>query len=491
MNSLSLKISVLLFSLAGALTAQKAGMPADSASSPPPLDWPAFRRQVLDNHPAATQAGLYRDLAAAALLRARGGFDPKAYADYSGKNFKEKTYFQYTEAGLKWPSWLGIELKGAWNYATGDYLNPETRLPSNGQASFGFNWTLGQGLFIDERRAAMRQAQIGVQQGEAERATALNDLLLDAAKTYWTWAAADNQLAIYEEALRQAGLRNDAIRESFLQGDKPAVDTLESFIQVQNRTLDVNFARTERQNALLALRNFLWTPDNQPLAPDTDLTAPPILSEIFVSLTPDGIRELQQEARSQHPELRQYEAKLRSLDVERRLKNEKRKPVLDVSYSLLGAGWQFFPSGDADVAGALAGDIKWGINFGYPLLNRKARGDLQITEIKIAQTRCELQQKRQQIDNKIGQYGNELGNLANQIALYRGIVQNYRQLLEAENEKFRFGESSVFLVNSREQRWLEAQIKYVKLLSEYRKTEAGLLWSAGKLLYMSHPEFLK
>jgi len=129
----------------------------------------------------------------------------------------------------------------------------------------------------------------------------------------------------------------------------------------------------------------------------------------------------------------------------------------------------------------LGNDIKWGLHFSYPLLNRKARGDLQVTDIKITQTDLELRQKRLAIQNKVQQYANEQANLGVQANLYRDITVNYRTLLDAENERFRFGESSVFLVNTREQRWLDAQIKYLKLLSEYRKAEAGLLWSAGTL----------
>lgn len=445
------------------------------------LDWPAFRTQVLENHPLARQADLYRDQASAALLRARGGFDPKAYFDYTSKNFNDKNYFQYTEAGLKWPTRLGLEVKSSYNYAAGNYLNPESGIPSDGQAAFGLNWTLGQGLMIDERRAALRQAAIGLEQGEAERRALLNDLLLDAAKTYWTWVVADNTLRIYSEALRQAELRNTAIRESFLQGERSAMDTLETFIQVQNRRLDVNFAGTELQNAALALQTFLWASDNQPLAPEQALLPPTLLSGEFTTLPAANTAGLVLQARVRHPELRLYEAKLRSLDVERRLKNEKRKPVLDLSYYLLGNGWQFFPTAGADGLNVLANDIKWGLHFSYPLLNRKARGDLQVTEVKIAQTDFELQQKRLGIENKVRQYANDLSNFAAQISLYRDITTNYRSLLDAEIERFSFGESSVFLINTREQRWLDAQIKYLKLLSEYRKAEAGLQWSAGAL----------
>lgn len=334
---------------------------------------------------------------------------------------------------------------------------------------------------IDERRAELRQARIGLEQGEAERAAALNDLLLEAAKAYWTWVAADNSLRIYTDALLQADLRNTAIRESFLQGERSAMDTLETFIQLQNRRLDVLFAQTELQNALLGLQVFLWNNNNQIVAPEQIPPSPTLLSGEFVSLPAQNALELARQARLQHPEIRIYDAKLRSLDVERRLKNEKRKPILDLNYYLLGNGWQFFPTAGAEGVGVFGQDMKWGLNFSYPLLNRKARGDLQVTEVKIAQTDFELRQKRQSVENKVRQYANDLNNLASQITLYQGITTNYRSLLDAEIERFSFGESSVFLINTREQRWLDAQIKYLKLLSEYRKAEAGLQWSAGVL----------
>ncbi len=443
------------------------------------LEWTDFRRQILERHPVARQANLYRDQAAFALLRAKGGFDPKAYSDFYSKNFSGKTYFQYTEAGVKLPTWAGLELKGAYNLASGAYLNEESTLPANGQASLGFNWTLGQGLLLDERRAALRQARIGLQGGEAERELVLNELMFEAAKTYWTWVVAGNQLRIYESALQQSRIRHEALRESFFQGDKPAIDTIETFIQVQNRLLDVNFAAVDLQNANLALRNFLWITDNQPLA-SVPMPTDPVLTE--AEIIPEKLperEEMVQQARINHPELRLYEAKRQSLEVERRLKLEKRKPVLDLNYNLLGAGWTFFPTNNTEGVGLLANDIKWGLNFSYPIFNRKARGDWQLTQVKIAQTELDILQKTQVIENKVRQYANDLDNLRNQVVLYRDITRNYLTLLEAETEKFNQGESSIFLINTREQRWLDAQVKFLKLAAEYRKAEAGLLWARG------------
>ncbi len=445
------------------------------------LEYPSFRQQVLENHPLARHADLYRDQASAMLLRAKGGFDPKAYGEHFGKNFNGKTYFQYTEAGLKIPTWAGLEFKGAYNLASGSFLNSENRLPEKGQASFGLNWTLGQGLLFDERRAGLQFARAGLEMGDAERLAARNDLMLEAAKTYWTWNFADNAVGIIEDALRQAEIRHDGLRQSFQQGERSAFDTLETFIQVQNRQVELQFARVDAQNAALALTVFLWDAENQVLTPENIPAAPALLTAEIGAGMPSDVESLRQTALAQHPELRLYQVKLRQLETERRLKNEKRKPVLDVSYNLLGNNWQFFPTASVEGPAMLANDVKWGLDFSYPLLNRKARGDWQLTQLKIVQTELELQQKRQTVEIKVQQYANDLVNLRAQAVLFRDVTANYRRLLDGENEKFFLGESSIFLVNTREQRWLDAQLKYLKLLSELRKAEAGLQWAAGIL----------
>ena len=446
-----------------------------------PMDWADFRARVLAFHPLARQADLYRDQARSGLLRAKGGFDPKAYADLNGKNFKDKTYYQYGEAGVKWPLWLGLELKGNYNQTSGTFLNPESGLPEAGQVAAGISWTLGQGLLIDERRYNLRQGRIGLEQGDAERGVFINNLLLEAAKAYWNWVVAGNVLEVYAEALRQAEIRHEALLESFRQGDKPAIDTLETFIQVQNRRLDTNFARIDRQNTALDLNNFLWTDSGVPVDPAQIPPTPSLTVVEGISPTLPNADTLLQTARTRHPEIRLYQVKQAQLDIELLWKREKRKPVLDLNYSFLGNGWQFFPTAGDEGFGVLANNIKWGVQFSYPLPNRKARGDWQMTQIKIAQTDLQLQQKKTEIENKVRQYRNELANLSAQIELFRAVTENYRVLLEAENEKFRFGESSVFLINTREQRWLDARVKYLKLLSEFQKTAAGLQWAAGSL----------
>jgi outer membrane protein TolC len=85
------------------------------------------------------------------------------------------------------------------------------------------------------------------------------------------------------------------------------------------------------------------------------------------------------------------------------------------------------------------------------------------------------------VENKINNYYNEQDNFIAQIELYEGAVQNYNTLLEAEYIKFDLGESSIFLVNSREQKLIEAQLKLIELRGKFFKTRQKLEWAAGRL----------
>ncbi len=432
-----------------------------------------FLQQVRTNHPFAKQAALLDAEAQATLLAARGGFDPKLYGDWERKSFDGKNYYNLAEGGVKLPTWFGIEGKAGYNYSSGVYLNPENKLPADGQAVLGLSLPLLQGLVLDERRAGLYQARILQRANKVEQRQILNDLLLDAAKAYWDWALANAWVQTYREAVRNAEIRLEGIRESWRQGDRPAIDTLESLIQVQDRRLELNAANVFFQNATLALQNFIW--ENGKAVP-VDTSLRPALPNA-VQLAADGFQNAADTLAAQHPLVQGYRFMLESLEMERRLKREALKPRLDVSYNLLGDGFDLTP-GNGDF---FLQNYKWGVQAGFPLFFRKERGGLQLTALKIMDANLQLSQKQQEIRNKIVAYQNELTNLRQQIQLTNDMRDNYAKLLAGENEKLLLGESSIFLVNSRENKLIEVQLKLAKLQVEAQKTVGGLRWAAGQL----------
>ncbi|MEM9917478.1 MAG: TolC family protein [Bacteroidota bacterium] len=443
------------------------------------LEW------VRTYHPMARRADLLNRQAEANQLAARGGFDPKLSADIDRKSFDGKRYFTVGEGALKIPSWFGAEFKMGYLWSDGIFLNPENNLPINGQAVIGVKWSLGQGLFIDERRTALQQARLLSQRNEAERRSMVNNLLLDASKSYWDWSFSVASLRIIEEAVRLAEQRFEAVRESYIQGASPAVDTLESFLQVQNRRQQQQEAVLVVTNTRQRLSNFLWYKNEIPL--EVGLTLEPENLEIWNPNIPPGtLSTPTQELLMSHPDLQSYRFQLEQQQVDRRLKAEELKPRLDVEYNLLANQFDFAnrSNGSSDASwwnAVWTENYKLGVSFEFPLFLRKERGKLQQADLKIRDTNFKYLNKRQELATYLDVYRQQLFNVQQQINLGRDMVVNYERLLEAETEKFRIGESSIFLLNSREQKLIESQTKVLKLKAHFQKLDAGYQWAAGTL----------
>jgi outer membrane protein TolC len=116
-----------------------------------------------------------------------------------------------------------------------------------------------------------------------------------------------------------------------------------------------------------------------------------------------------------------------------------------------------------------------------PLRFSQGRGDYKNAKLKIAETELGQSQKQLQIAIKIKSYYNEFETLKKQVALQSENYNNYQRLVKAEESRLTNGESSLFVVNARETKALEAYEKLIALKTKYFKTVYALQWSAGLL----------
>jgi outer membrane protein TolC len=68
-----------------------------------------------------------------------------------------------------------------------------------------------------------------------------------------------------------------------------------------------------------------------------------------------------------------------------------------------------------------------------------------------------------------------------QAVLFQQNANNQELLLRAEESKFSIGESSMFLVNARENKLLETQQKLNELKAKFFKSLLGIVWATGQL----------
>jgi outer membrane protein TolC len=432
-----------------------------------PID--TFVKLVVEHHPVAVQARLLRETARAENLKASGAFDPKLFSDISQKQFDDKDYFTLQNSGVEIPGWFGLKGKAGYELNEGLFLNNQNTVPGSGLWYADVSLTLLQGLFMDERRAAVKQANLLRESAEFEVQLALNDLLQEALVSYWDWYSSYAELLIFEEAVELADFRFRAVKRAALVGDEPMIDTLEAAIQLQDRQLKLQKARADFITKRNMLQTFLWLEGQIPLQISAATVPRFEQPQLLQVIDPNWFED--------HPWLQVYQLKLDRLDVERRLNAELLKPQLDLSYKFINQ-----PTQNDFFAEYSPQNYQWAVSASFPLFVRKGRGELLKTKVKIQETDLELDLKRIELQNKVQALEQELILTGEQLLQTRQMVNNYSRLLQAEITKFRNGESSLFLVNSREVKYLESRQKEVELESKVNQVWAKLKAAAAELI---------
>jgi outer membrane protein len=430
-----------------------------------------FFELVKANHPIAQQAGLLDNMAIENLKVAKAGFDPKIRSDWERKQFNDKQYYSVWKSGVNLPTWYGLEVDAGYDIASGEFLNPENYLPKQGVGYLGVSANVLQGLIIDERRANLQLANIEIDATNIQQQLIINELLYQSGKAYWDWVFASNQLATYSEALVLARQRYQIIKENYQIGEVAGIDTLKAILQVQMREIEYSEAQNNLQNSIANLSNYLWQ-NGEPSLLQLN-TAAPNLKRLSPNVPKINFNE-------NHPELLKVEYKLASLKVEGQLKKEKLKPKLKLKYNLLGQEFDVLQNGQNDGV-VIAQNYKAGVQFEMNPILRSERANLEMNRIKIDQINFEIVNKRLTLQNKLNAYLNDWNNNQQQIVLTQNMVKNYQLLLQGEMEKFKVGESDLFIVNTRETQLIEAEIKLLKLLATQQKNALSLVWVNGSL----------
>jgi outer membrane protein TolC len=147
------------------------------------------------------------------------------------------------------------------------------------------------------------------------------------------------------------------------------------------------------------------------------------------------------------------------LEVDRKLKANALLPKIDLSYSYLSEP-QYIDSYKFE-------NYKVGINFAYPIFLRKERGGLKLAQFKIQETTNSLNLERLQLSNKIKAQKEVINSLNNQRLMANELVSDYNTMLQSEERLFIFGESSLFLINSRESSLITAQLAAIALRNDF------------------------
>ena len=423
-----------------------------------------FLGYVKKYHPLVKQADLKLNEAQANLMQARGAFDPKIEVEYNEKQFKNSDYFSILNSSFKIPTWYGIELKAGFDNAEGIFVNPENTLPNSGLTSLGVAVPIGQGLFINQRMADIRKAKIARNLNTAERNLQAVDVIYEASVSYMSWKRSYNEVKLYENYLENAMIRYKGVAKLIEEGDKPAIDSVEAGIAVKTRRLNLEDAKLKLTKAKLELSNYLWLENNIPFELKDNLQPEDFLSKSIKETL--QINELAPIDLDNHPKILAIDSKIAILKVDRKLKANSLLPKLDLSYNYL--------SEPSYIDNYRLENYKIGVNFSFPIFLRKERGSLKLADLKIQDSEFGLQFERKNLENKINSQQQEIVSLEIQQDYNNKLVKDFTTLLNAEDRLFEMGESSLFIINSRENSLVSSQLNEIALENRYLNAIIGL-----------------
>jgi len=446
----------------------------------------AFISIVEQNHPLAKRAGLVADYGDREVQHARGNFDPVLDAKYGSKDLKGTDYYDYLEAGLLVPTRLGVDLFADYMNNTGEFVNPKDITSDDGLWRVGVSVPLlGQGLFFDNRRLALQQAQNFRELSRFEQINLLNDLYFQAISNYLKWSISLQELVMYQEAERASLERFENTRLQYLAEDAAAIDTLDAYNQWRKWQVKRNEAELKLFMQQQKCATFIWDEEGNPLQFSESALPEPIDSVGIVNLSGSVINELDS-LLAVHPEIRQKELSISNYEFDRRLAYEKLRPKLNADYSVLISG----DTGTDELDQISGANNIIGLSFEMPILLRTERAKIAMSNNKILQGKYELDYKRLAIEARLRNAQKAIETYGRQQNMNREIAINSDRLVEAEQTKFDNGESSMFNLNIRQIKNVEAQLDYYK--TQFRYLESiPLFYMETGILHSEWPLFIQ
>jgi len=274
---------------------------------------------------------------------------------------------------------------------------------------------------------------------------------------------------IAKEGFVLAEARYKAAKEQVEVGENPPIDTVEALILLENRTVENKSAQTQFQNATLLLQTFLWADGNQLVSIPVN-----VIPQLANTNPEVGILNANDIDSLPSIQLAAYKVDQIALDV--KWKKEQLKPSINANYNLLNQ-----PSGNLEISQFSMQNYKFGVTAYVPLFLRKERGGVKLAKLKMENAGLDLLAKKREYDQKIKNLSNEIELQTANIVIQKRIVAHTRTLRTAELDKFQAGESSLFMINSREQTYLSSENKLVELEIKLEVSRLKMKWLLNRL----------
>jgi outer membrane protein TolC len=440
-----------------------ASAPAE-AIDPLPGASPLTLREVLDSvakhYPLLDAAQQDIEAARGVAREADGGFD---YSWRSRATLAPLGYYRnlQLDSVFSVPTQLwGLQAFAGWRLGDGKfpvyYGQRETN--SQGEARAGVFIPILRGGPTDRRRAAIQISRQGIQAAEASFAEKRLDYTRSASQRYWSWVSAGRRLQITKMLLARAIDRDAGLATRVERGDLSAIERVDNSRAILQRQAQVVSAERALVREGNSLSLFLRTADGRPLVPPIERLPTSFPEPALVSGSP---RDKAEEALARRPELRRLEAQRHQLTVERDFHSNSRLPGLDLQMSVSRDFGTGSPTREPT-------EFEATVLLDIPIQNRAATGKIAQADAKIAKNDAELRLLRDRIEMEVRDAMNAVDQAYRTVEVTRRELELARRLEQAEKQQFDLGNSSILVINLREQATFEAAQREINALADYQ-----------------------
>ena len=428
---------------------------------------PLTLTDVLDsvdrNYPPLLAALLEKDVADADILQALGRFDlvlgAQADSDKFGFYPNQRVTLGFDQALTTW----GASVYGGWRTGDGSFApyDGKNQTRSLGEWRGGVRVPLLRNREIDDRRGNLQKARIGrriADLGVDQQRLVIRQL---ASRRYWDWAAAGRRLGIAQDVLRVAEERDTALRDSAKLGQIPTIEVTENRRQILQRRSQLVEAERGIQQAAIDLSLFYRDSSGDPVLA-VRAQIPPTLP-MTSTLSDAQVEADQRRALVLRPEITRLTQQKEQTRVDVQMAENERRPAVDLGMGFTAEG------GDGAVRRG-PNELKASLRFELPFQRRTATGKLRSSQAKLSQLTQRERFSRDQVEAEVRDAASAVRASHERALLAKDEVTVALDLADAERERFRFGDSTLFTVNLREQAAVDAELREVNAVNDYLRS---------------------
>lgn len=357
----------------------------------------------------------------------------------------------YGDTELNIPTFYnGVKLFGGYRNGQGNwpiyYQNYLTN--SGGEYRAGLSLPLLRDRLIDKERTDLLTKAETIRMKQQDAAVTKINVYQEAIKAYWQWVQAGLQVETFKQLQTLAEERQKAIVQQANQGDLPKLAIAENLQQIVQRQQLLNQGKMIFEQAKINLSLYYRDKNGNPKPPLESELPSDVLEQ---SAHPeDGLLQLKQ-----HPALKKLQNYSNIIKLKQNLAKNELLPNLDAT------AYTFKQNGSGGYPLLIPQAAMVGLSFKFPLLQREAKG-------KLLSAGSELQQIKTEKEFLFDQLKNQLANLFIGIKIYHHQVYLLNKELNlakkvqhGETKKFHEGDSTLFLVNQREQATAQVQLNSI------------------------------